>query len=87
MTDEAEFIVLESEIEDLRQALHDARIENSAQAALLEQARKHRPEPSRLEIAAMAMQGLLASGDIIIDVGGTAVKYADALMNAAKEAK
>jgi hypothetical protein len=52
-----------------------------------ERARKHRPEPSRIEIAAMAMQGLLASGDIIIDVGGTAVKYADALMNAAKEAK
>jgi hypothetical protein len=77
----------EEKIENLEQALHDARIENSAQAALLEQARKHRQEPSRLEIAAMAMQGLLASGEMIIDVGGTAVKYANALMNAVKEAK
>jgi hypothetical protein len=47
-----------------------------------------RPEPSRLEIAAMAMQGMLASGDLIIDIPNTAKKYADALIAAvAKEGR
>jgi hypothetical protein len=83
------------EVEQLKQALHDARLENSGQAALLER-KQHigevtemvRPEPSRLEIAAMAMQGLLVSSEypkstIVKD----AVWCADKLIAAAKEAK
>jgi hypothetical protein len=76
-----------SELEQLKQALHDARIENSGQAALLERTREEadhnhrvvmaqikqiealrsrlsspmatiRPEPSRLEIAAIILSGI-----------------------------
>jgi len=46
-----------------------------------------RPEPSRLEIAAMAMQGFIQSSGFIIDVPNNALAYADALIAAAKEAK
>jgi len=46
-----------------------------------------RPEPSRLEIAAMAMQGFVASSGFIIDIPKTALEYADVLIKAAKEAK
>jgi hypothetical protein len=46
-----------------------------------------RPEPSRLEIAAMAMQGFIASSGFIIDIPKTSLDYADALIAAAKEGK
>jgi len=67
-----------AEVEQLKQALHDARLENSGQAALLE---RKRPEPSRLEIAAMIYAG---SGDHGI---ATAFVAADKLIAATKEAK
>ena len=71
-----------TEVEQLKQALHDARLENSGQAALIEQLkekvdqlqyiadfdRKHflkRPEPSRLEIAAMLLAGWLGNPDAL----------------------
>ena len=66
-----------AEVEQLKQALHDARLENSGQAALLE---RKRPEPSRLEIAAM----LVANGLYVVK---TALAEADALIAAAKEGK
>jgi chromosome segregation ATPase len=84
-----------AEVEQLKQALHDARLENSGQAALLER-KQHigkvtemvRPEPSRLEIAAMAMQGLLVSSEYPKSVIVTdAVWCADKLIAAAKEGK
>jgi hypothetical protein len=74
-----------AEVEQLKQALHDARLENSGQAALLE---RKRPEPSRLEIAAMAMQGLLVSSEYPKSVIVTdALWCADKLIAAAKEGK
>jgi hypothetical protein len=77
-----------AEVEQLKQALHDARLENSGQAALLER-RQHigevteivRPEPSRLEIAAMIYAG---SGDHGI---ASAFVAADKLIAVAKEGK
>jgi len=74
-----------AEVETLKQALHDARLENSGQAAQLE---RTRPEPSRLEIAAMAMQGLLLSSENFTSTLVTdAVWCADKLIAAAKEGK
>jgi hypothetical protein len=74
-----------AEVEQLKQALHDARLENSGQAALLE---RKRPEPSRLEIAAMAMQGLLVSSEYPKSVIVTdALWCADKLIAVAKEGK
>ena len=74
-----------AEAEQLKQALHDARLENSGQAALLE---RKRQEPSRLEIAAMAMQGMLAaSGYEVSRLASGALHYTDALIAAAKEGK
>jgi hypothetical protein len=133
--------------EQLRQALHDARVENSGQAALLDEARaeverhkeahaecrrdlamaldkvenqeeisrdlyykhgllqsevqhlKHiggsadmiRPEPSRLEIAAMLVAGRFSATLYVTEVKGDWIKYAlrgaDALIAAAKEGK
>jgi len=90
MTDEAKIIVLECEIKYLMQELHDARIENSAQAALLERARQHRPEPSRLEIAAMILAANLSREKYQWDMegeAGWALEQADALIAAAKETK
>jgi len=46
-----------------------------------------RPEPSRLEIAAMAMQGFITSSGFIMDIPKNSLEYADALIAAAKEAK
>ena len=73
-----------AEVEQLKQALHDARLENSGQAMLLE---RKRQEPSRLEIAAMAMQGFLASSGWQMDVPALSLKLTDALIKAAKEGK
>jgi len=73
-----------AEVEQLKQALHDARLENSGQAALLE---RTRPEPSRLEIAAMLLQGLLPMHVNSTDVDVVALKLADRLIRAAKEGK
>jgi hypothetical protein len=66
------------EVEQLKQALHDARMENSGQAAQLE---RKRPEPSRLEIAAMIYAG---SGDHGV---ASAFVAADKLIAVTKEAK
>jgi chromosome segregation ATPase len=71
-----------AEVERLKQSLHDARLENSGQAAQLE---RTRPEPSRLEIAAMLYKGMLSSGYIWGDPEKTAIRSADALIAAAKE--
>jgi hypothetical protein len=72
-----------AEVGRLTQALHDARIENSGQAAQLE---RTRPEPSRLEIAAQFMVGsFLGAGEKITNK--QAFKMADALILAAKEGK
>ncbi len=80
----ADLDAAEAKVEQLKQALHDARLKNGVQAALLEQ---KRPEPSRLEIAAMVMQGFLSSNGFQIDVPKLSLTYADALIAAAKEGK
>jgi hypothetical protein len=46
-----------------------------------------RPEPSRLEIAAMLLQGLLPMHVSSTDVDAVALKLADRLIRAAKEGK
>jgi hypothetical protein len=46
-----------------------------------------RPEPSRLEIAAMLMQGFIAGGGWPKDASAFSLKYADDLIAAAKEEK
>jgi hypothetical protein len=46
-----------------------------------------RPEPSRLEIAAMVLQGMTACSHLWGDPENTALKKADALIKAAKEAQ
>lgn len=107
--------------EQLKQALHDARLENSGQAARIEElkkgneiitaavcsgnsieveraiqerdaaiveAKRTRPEPSRLEIAAMLVASRFSSTLYVTDVKGTWIKYAlegaDALIAAAR---
>ena len=67
-----------AKVEQLKQALHDAKLENSGQAMLLE---RKRPEPSRLEIAVMIYAG---SGDHGI---ASAFVAADKLIAVAKEGK
>jgi hypothetical protein len=95
-SDLSEHAKLRLEVEQLKQALHDARLENSGQAAQLEQAKHHipdatkmiRPEPSRLEIAAMLVAGRFTDTLYVGQVQGTWIKYAlegaDALIEAAK---
>jgi len=84
----ADLDAAEAKVEQLKQALHDARLENSRQAALLE---RTRPEPSRLEIAAMLVASRFSSTLYVTEVKGTWIKYAlegaDALIAAAKEGK
>lgn len=112
-----------AEVEQLKQALHDARLENSGQAARIEElkkgneiitaavcsgnsieveraiqerdaaiveAKRTRPEPSRLEIAAQLMAANLSRDtnkwDTQIEVI-FAIEQADALIAAAKEGK
>jgi len=53
----------------------------------LTQAIATRPEPSRLEIAAMAMQAFISRSGFIMDIPNNALAYADALIKAAKESK
>jgi regulator of replication initiation timing len=67
-----------AEIDRLKQALHDARLENSGQSAQLE---RTRPEPSRLEIAAMFMTSDFCDDESM------ALQFADQLIAAAKETK
>jgi hypothetical protein len=45
------------------------------------------PEPSRLEIAAMAMQAFIGTSAFIMDIPKHSLEYADTLIAAAKEAK
>jgi len=77
-----------AEVERLKQKLHDARIENSGQAAQLE---RTRPEPSRLEIAAMLMAAHVYHLGMMYPEGLTltqaCLNEADALIAAAKEGK
>jgi hypothetical protein len=72
------------ELEQLKQALHDARLENSGQAALLE---RKRPEPSRLEIAALLMAHSWPHDGVYSIICKKALDQADALITAAKEGK
>jgi hypothetical protein len=85
-----------AEVEQLKQALHDARLENSGQAALLERKRHIgevtemvRPEPSRLEIAAMLKAGWFANRDADFNARdyGWWIEQADMLIAAAREGK
>jgi uncharacterized coiled-coil DUF342 family protein len=71
-----------AEVEQLKQALHDARLENSGQAAQLE---RKRPEPSRLEIAALMLHGIV-DPDLSKAIE-MSLHAADALIAAAKEGK
>jgi len=77
-----------AEVERLKQKLHEARIENSGQAAQLE---RTRPEPSRLEIAAMLMGAHVYHLGLMYQEGLTLRQAcfieADALIAAAKEGK
>jgi len=73
-----------AEVERLKQALHDARLENSGQAALLE---RTRPEPSRLEIAAMLLAAMCGSQYTWTNAEPLALRKADVLIAAAREAK
>jgi len=73
-----------AEVEQLKQALHDARLENSGQAALLE---RKRPEPSRLEIAALLMAHSWPHDGVYNIICKKALDQADALIAAAKEGK
>jgi DNA repair exonuclease SbcCD ATPase subunit len=87
------------ELEQLKQALHDARLENSGQAARIEELKRHigevtemvRPEPSRLEIAAMVAPAICHLGcgmDLEVnDFLAACVQVADALIAAAKKGK
>ena len=72
--------LLRAEVERLKQALHDARLENSGQAAQLE---RTRPEPSRLEIAAMIYSARTTNADLVNIT--QCFKEADALIAVARE--
>jgi len=87
-----------AEVERLKQELTEAiRERNKTVADLVKQCDEerayneftfaHRPEPSRLEIAAIAMQGFIASSGFIIDIPKISLEYANALIAAAKEGK
>ena len=67
---------LEDHIEDLKKV---AMTNLTAAVALV------RPEPSRLEIAAMLYKGMLSSGYVWGDPEKTALRQADALIAASKE--
>jgi len=71
-------------IDKLRLELHDARLENSGQAALLE---RKRPEPSRLEIAALLMAHSWPHDGVYNIICKKALEQAEALIAAAKEGK
>lgn len=80
------------ELEQLKQALHDARLENSGQAARIEELKHHipdatkmiRPEPSRLEIAAVILAKAWESSHPYQTLAEIALAQADALIAAAK---
>jgi len=82
----------EAEIDRLKHQLQEARAEVKRLMELTtprwDDARKARPEPSRLEIAAMAMQGMLTSNHFDrLRISKSALEYTDALIAAAKEGK
>jgi chromosome segregation ATPase len=78
-----------AEVERLKATVEDLNhvIENQRDRAIVNQQLTTRPEMSRLEIAAMAMQGFIGSSAFIMDVPNKSLEYADALIAAAKEAK
>ena len=82
-----------AEIKTVRRELSEAIKERNKTVADLIKQRDEaiasaRPEPSRLEIAAMAMQGMLAASSFdTLRLSKSAFEYADALIAAAKEVK
>ena len=75
-----------AEAKELKEALHDAWTDIAQQNHKSRQ--QIRPEPSRLEIAAMLVAGKFSSTLYVTEVKGTWIKYAlegaDALIAAAK---
>jgi hypothetical protein len=63
------------------------RDEARAEVERLKADKQTRPEPSRLEIAAMVMQGFIADGNWNIIIAARSLEYADALIAAAKGEK
>jgi hypothetical protein len=86
-----EYDAAHAEVEQLKQALHDARLENSGQAARIErtvnQSLTVRKEPSRLEIAALLMAHSWPHDGVYNIICQKALEQADALIAAAKEGK
>jgi hypothetical protein len=89
---------LEKDLAQAISALHYARLENSGQAARIEDLKHHisdatkmiRPEPSRLEIAAMiyaAFARAQCDKEKVNPTAYVAVKCADELIAASKEEK
>jgi hypothetical protein len=116
----ADLVAAEAKVEQLKQALHDARLENNRKAAKIEELKKNneiitaavcsgnsieveraiqerdaaiveakrtRPEPSRLEIAALLMAHSWPHDGVYSIICKKALEQADALIKAAKEAK
>ncbi len=83
MTKERDAAVAEAK--ELKKALHDAWTDIAQQNHKSRQ--QIRPEPSRLEIAAMMLQGLLPMHVSSTDVDAVALKLADRLIKITKETK
>ena len=76
------------QINELRELNQELRTELNYALAELHQARGNaRPEPSRLEMAAMCLQGMVSSGSWGQSAAVVALEYTDKLIEAAKEAK
>jgi hypothetical protein len=81
----ASAILIEEELEKVTQERDEARAEvERLNHHIPDAAKMIRPEPSRLEIAAMAMQGFLGQENWPFDVPGLSVRFADALIKATK---
>ena len=82
--------LLKGEVDNLKRELSEAIKERNKTVADLIKQRDEaiasaRPEPSRLEIAAMAMQGMLAASSFdTLRLSKSAFEYADTLIAAAK---
>jgi hypothetical protein len=67
-------------------AQRDEALKNQQPTTIVQQVTT-RPEPSRLEIAAMIMQGFVASSTFGITIADRSLEYSDRLIAVAKEAK
>ena len=77
-----------AQINELREINQELKTELNYALAELHQARGNaRPEPSRLEIAAMCLQGMVSSGSWGQSAAVVALEYTDKLIAAVKEAK